>query len=355
MQIINICYASNNNFVKYLATSMLSMLDTLEQNIFINFYIINDGISQNNLDKLHKLTKQYENSCKLVDFKVNSDNYLTKYYNVKDFHHSIYLRLEIFNFLAHLDKVLYLDCDTIILNNIEELYNENIDGYIAGVVPEHLRIKAHLPAILNLDRKLNKNEYKWKYFNSGVLLINLKKINVEELKVEIKKINEKYGKNFEFPDQDLLNILWLNKVKYLPLKYNIVSCMYVENNFLYKTEDKKIIYEAINSPFIYHFTGPKPDSFLCFHKGQKKFLHYFKKTTFYDISKFKNFFLIVYCYIKRFVLFSIEKPNYIIRIYKFVIKVNTKKILPINFYKTKTHKVFILFGLKFSSRITKKQ
>lgn len=121
------------------------------------------------------------------------------------------------------DKVLYLDSDLIILDDISKLYNVDIgDAYVGAVVdvdfagcyngvdPER---KKYFSKNLKMDSPFH-------YFNSGVLLMNLVQFRENFTSKQILDIAE--SKEWLFPDQDVLNILCENHVYYLDMAWNVM-------------------------------------------------------------------------------------------------------------------------------------
>jgi len=99
------------------------------------------------------------------------------------------------------EKIIYLDTDIMVAGDIKELFDVNIDNYEIAAVKDNLG--------------------KWfiapKYFNSGVLLMNLKTIKQTHLLHKVKQLCQ--TKKMAFPDQTALNKL-ATKVLYLPRKFN---------------------------------------------------------------------------------------------------------------------------------------
>ena len=132
---------------------------------------------------------------------------------------------------ATIDKVLYLDCDTIIADSITTLWNEDIasDDIIYG------------------------------YFNSGVLLINLKYWREHDVTQKFLEYIKIHQDELFFHDQDVLNYEFHQQKKELPIRYNFqttflflkglrnISCKYFDQ-----------IDEAFRKPCIIHFTEDKP-------------------------------------------------------------------------------------------------
>lgn len=137
--------------------------------------------------------------------------------------------------LEDLDKVIYLDCDLIVLDDIKKLWDYNVKC-IAGVQDP----------LYNYHAK--RNGLKHLYINSGVMVMNLKylrKINYLERIAETQ--NGLY--DVSLLDQDIINIAFGNLIEHLPLKWNVYSKIYAETTY--------DMIEARKNPSIIHWCGNK--------------------------------------------------------------------------------------------------
>lgn len=114
----------------------------------------------------------------------------------------------------NIEKLLYLDGDILILDDLEELYNTNIEGYYVAAIKDIAPVIEYKP---NVGRKLNLPE-NYIYFNSGVMLLNLELMrehNISEHLITYRK----NGKNY-FMDQDAFNVVLGARVKEIPVRFN---------------------------------------------------------------------------------------------------------------------------------------
>ena len=165
----------------------------------------------NNVDKLYLFIEDDEipylkdtriefiNVNKLPEYILSSSpNYNTKYSKMS------YIRCY-FTKVLNCDKIIYIDADAIVVDNIEELWKLDVDT-IAGV-KEGGEWSKHL-GIEGMDDK---------YINSGVLVMNLK--NIRQRRLDDEMINLLNTKFYHFPDQDVINIVFKDKM-YLSNIYN---------------------------------------------------------------------------------------------------------------------------------------
>jgi len=131
----------------------------------------------------------------------NSPNYKTKYTKLS------YTRCY-FSKLIKCDKILYVDVDALVIDDIKELWNMDFENKVLIGTKEPGEWSKHL-GIDGMDDK---------YINSGVLLMNLKAIR--EQKLDDKMIQLLNTKWYCFPDQDVINIVCKDKIKYVSNIYN---------------------------------------------------------------------------------------------------------------------------------------
>lgn len=231
-----------------------SIIDNNKKQSF-NFYIINKNIPINELNELSESIKLNCN-CQIIDCKINKkiNNFLSKIPSL-GWSKEIYYRLFISDFIKS-KKVLYLDCDMIVLSSLKELWNTKIDNYLFAAV-EDSTLKDSKSALVKT----------FKYFNSGMLLINMEKWN--QLKIK-KKCFEFLMNNIQsvtMPDQDALNFITNGNWIEVDPKYN--------NQLNQNILPKRI------QPVILHFNGgDKPWNYESMNLYKRKYWFYRNKTKF---------------------------------------------------------------------------
>lgn len=212
---INLLYAGNDRVFDGLLFSLVSLTKHTKEPI--HAYILTMDLTNQNKD-WKPISKQQIDVISDVIKKTNSQNVIevidvTEIY-LKNFSNSknqntrctpyTLLRLIAPDLaeLETLDKILYLDTDTIINNDISVLYNEDISNFEVGVVRD----------ILPRNRWYFRN-----YFNAGMLLINLNE--VRKSNAFNKSAVLCLSKKMSFADQDALNKT-IKKRRMLNYKYN---------------------------------------------------------------------------------------------------------------------------------------
>ncbi|NLL62104.1 MAG: glycosyltransferase family 8 protein [Candidatus Atribacteria bacterium] len=295
---INIVAVTDDNYAQHLGVMLYSLLENFRMNAHRNLdiYIIEDSISKSNKINLKRIIEQsganaifktIDNS-KYEGFKVLGNHVLACYY-----------RISIPEILTDsIKKAIYLDCDLIVKEDISKLWNIDISEYFLAAVED---LNYRLPDMLGLPAGS-------KYFNSGVLLLNLERWRDHCISDKAREWIKNNPDKVNYVDQDGLNAILFNRWKELSLSWNVQSSMFIRR--LYELRCTKAEYmEARKNPSILHFTTyPKPWHFTNNHPLKKEYYKYLKKTPWKHYSppdrNFPNFFKKIYYYsnIKRIAL-----------------------------------------------------
>lgn len=250
---MNIVYTSDDNYADIMGVSIASLLEANKAIDKINFYIINDGISKNNLDKLSELIAKYSRSVfyvtapridDCVDVKTDRTNLSL----------TAFQRLFLPTMLSKdIGKILYLDCDTLIVDNLRSLYETNIDDCLAAGVLDPISIHEKSRVNLSADDS---------YFNSGVILFNLarmRKYNVEQIFLDYIR---RHKGIIVHSDQGIINGTINNQIKVLSPRYNSLAFHFLYPYQTIKTLRNPAVYyseneykESVTNPAIIHFHG----------------------------------------------------------------------------------------------------
>ena len=211
--VIPIFFATDNNYVPFLAVAIKSLLINASSDYFYNIHVLTEGLDETNIDQLNTLKTD---NCEIIIndvskyvrlIKANMDATLRDYYTT-----SIFYRIFIASMFRRYDKAIYLDCDICVVGDISKMYNIEIGDNIFGCVIDE--IVSSNPVLHDYARNAVGVEPS-KYFNSGVLLINLKKYREEKIERKFVELMVKYNFQTIAPDQDYLNVLCKDKVFYM--------------------------------------------------------------------------------------------------------------------------------------------
>lgn len=238
---MNIVFSSDDAYARYLAVTMLSILENNTSNSKINFYVLTADISEDNQEILRSLVYKYKHG-KIEFIFVNEDLFDGFPLNIKHIRKEAYFRYIIADVLTQTKKALYLDVDTLVLGDLYELWATNIDEFfIAGSHKDYFA--KEFPGY---KEKIGLYEDDV-YINSGVILLNLEKIRefhkVKELFDNTKKLKD----IIKIQDQDIINITFNKGIKNISNIYN------------YTESDRRGASRKNEEVIIVHFnTGNKP-------------------------------------------------------------------------------------------------
>ena len=276
MKEYNICLCADNNVVEYMSALIVSILRNSSQDEEFIFHIITSCISEENKNYLNEL-KNIKNFQLKYYNPIHKEKF-EKWYSEKTpqkWPVEVFFKLDIPFILKDLDKVLYLDCDMIAVNNFKELFDINMDNYTVAAAKDKLISNSHLKKI-----KLNKSNG---YFNSGLLLINIKNFNTLFPNDTFLEKIDKYLNNIkivEYPEQDIINIIFNNKIKPIDSKYNCVSAIVKKDK---EVQDSIIAHYTLLKPL---YKNAYPQKNKLYYAFWKYFIEtpYFKNNT----SKYVN-------------------------------------------------------------------
>ncbi|MFR3240642.1 MAG: glycosyltransferase family 8 protein [Megamonas funiformis] len=225
------------------------------------------------LNRFKELVEFYDTD--IIIYEIDNSEFLNL--DDREFTIATYYRFAIPYQLKDLtDKYLYIDADMIAIRDLKDYLNINIENKIAAVVDDFTLDKVGNPILLAEDKK---------YFNAGMMYINLNlwmKEQVSEKSVSIlREVNLdpkqkiKYGYEFRCFDQDALNIVLKNKVKYIEPKYNFLANISLKHN-------KNLQNVPTDTIFIHYHGFNKPWHEWCFHHLARYFRDY------KEISPWKN-------------------------------------------------------------------
>ncbi len=271
---IDIVMAFDDAYAQHSAAAMASVLLNCDATSNFRFHILDGGITSDKKEKLLKLKK-------LRNFEIKFYN-MTKYdWSILPDNHihttvATYYRLRIVDILPqNVSKALYLDGDVIVEQDLKELWNIDISDTILGAVEDANGV--NFGTRLGLTRQ---------YFNAGVLLLNLNRFRQIGLIKRVMRYVENNRERILCHDQDILNGLFNDQYKEIPLKWNVNNIMYrstVDMKHTYSDQDALI---TRKNPGIIHFTGGKPWHWGWIpHPLADEYWKYLKYTEFYSCAE----------------------------------------------------------------------
>lgn len=221
MKAIPVFFCCDDNYAPYLSVTLLSLLLNTKSNIDI--HVIENGISAKNKELISSEINKYTNA-KIHFHTINISDRLPGFTGIRSITLATYSRFFIPEILPNTEKVIYCDIDLIFTGDVVELFEQNLEKYTIGAVPEfHFQATAEKRFYLfNKFRNLQISQ-SHEYFCAGVLLLNCKKWNKQNILDKFVPLYKKYEEFLDCRDQDLLNIVFQNNYKKIPTKFNVIN------------------------------------------------------------------------------------------------------------------------------------
>ena len=250
---IAVSFATDNKYIYPTIVSLASLVINASINTFYNIYILHTpDFSDNSKHFLKSIEDKYSYICqinfinmenKYKDLPLNDQKAIPTYY-----------RLSLQDLLPEVDKIIYLDGDTLIFEDLKELIEiemkENlILGFLDSVPDAIHNFGFKNPTVLN----------------AGVLLMDLNGLRKYNFSQKIVDFFSKYPNNITQHDQTIINVVLQDKIAPIPPKYGIwawntnqEAIEHLEKQWPKLKYNKKDFYDAIKHPAIVHYVWPKP-------------------------------------------------------------------------------------------------
>ncbi|MCM1261853.1 MAG: glycosyltransferase family 8 protein [Butyrivibrio sp.] len=275
--------ATDNRYIP-LIVSITSMIENAGKDTFYDIYIlIDDSFTQESELAVKNCLCGFGERCSL-SFQNVGHVFNNAFITISHITRPTYYRLMIPDLLSE-DKCIYLDTDTIILSDLQELFNTPLDAsYIAGVWHPGVILYEWEDAICKNANIPSADQY----INAGVLVMNLKELRQDGM---VGKFLELMQLNMPSQDQDVINNACYGKIALLPFKYNVMTKladMRIEDyKGGYSEEELK---EAWNKPCIIHYA----DLYKPWNSSECVFMDYwwkfFRKSLIYEYDSIMNEF-----------------------------------------------------------------
>ncbi|MFS0822744.1 glycosyltransferase family 8 protein [Bacillus sp. 1P02SD] len=249
---MNVVYSTDDNYAQHVGVSLISLFENNLEFEQITVFLIENNITNINKKKLKSICIRYNRAIHFINFNIILNQLKLNINNSISI--NAYARLFLSSFIdSNINKILYLDCDSIINDSLSDLWKYNIKNYYVAGVADTVSDLTKFSINMSTENI---------YINSGVLLINLKKWRENNIEQKfIKFISDRQGNVFHH-DQGVLNGTLKEKILVLPPKYNAMTIFFTMNRneifiyygmkeYCYNVSELK---EAKDKPVIIHFT-----------------------------------------------------------------------------------------------------
>ena len=247
-------YASDNAYVYPTLVAMTSLAENAGKNTFYDIYVmINPEFTEENKGVLKSVELKHEKSCQVIFINMG-DKFKDENTN-KKITTPAYYRLELHNLLPDVSRVIWMDGDTAVFEDLTELITLDMKGnYIMGFLDS-------LPDALEQNFKIKNATV----LCSGVLLLDLDALRKNKMTEKFNKFMIENREKINQHDQTVINVVCQKNIGTLPPKYGIWSfeaekyaVKHNERQRPHLRYDMKEFINAYKHPAILHYVWPKP-------------------------------------------------------------------------------------------------
>ncbi|MFX3717608.1 glycosyltransferase [Streptococcus suis] len=210
---MNLAFTVSDSYMDYMGTTLYSIMVHTRKSP-VSVYVLTSDISDYSRFKLQKLEDRFHNlniHILVVDAKQFEDLPLNRSHITRP---EVYFRMAFASLLPDLDRILYLDSDILAQKDLQPLWETPLDGDYMAAVSEP-------PSEGGFDyrRSIGMTDPTY-YFNSGVLLMDLKKIREDKIESLLFECGHAIKDKIRLQDQDIINVALEGKIKALDPIYN---------------------------------------------------------------------------------------------------------------------------------------
>ncbi len=180
-----------------------------------------------------------------------------------------WIRVLLPEMLPELDRIIYLDADTLTVDSVEPLWTMPLDGVPLAAVSNVVEPNQwpHIEQLGIADPRC--------YFNAGVLVMNLAAMRAEDTLQTIAKYVTTTRHDLLWFDQDALNVVFADRWHHLEPRWNAMNSFWFWEPLARNVFGETALRAAVTASAIVHFEGPsfvKPWHYLCQHPFRERYL-----------------------------------------------------------------------------------
>ncbi|MCD2256002.1 glycosyltransferase family 8 protein [Agrilactobacillus fermenti] len=245
MKPIAILTAVNSGFLPQLKTLYYSIISNNPNPLI--FYTVTNDLTTADVKHLQSVFKQPNVTLEFVELSTACFGNVSTSYRIPK---TAYYRIFMDKILQDqsLERVLYLDADIINHQSLQPLFEMDLGDKIIGAVED--------AGYLERFEKMQLTEaIGHRYFNSGVLLVDLKKWRKHNISDRVIEFAQENADKCKYHDQDALNAILYDQWYYLHPRYNAQTNLLID---AVEPEDQQMaiqIKEAMAHPALIHCCG----------------------------------------------------------------------------------------------------
>ena len=277
---LKVAYACNDGYIMQTGISLISLFENNRHFDAITLYMISCGISKEKLSVIESICKQYGRDFKVVHFKdIAYDLNIT---GIGRHLETIYAKI-FFGRIEGVDKMLYIDSDTIIAGSLTEMWNLDLSDCYMGMVQTHTGQKEKPLLGLPVDAP---------FFNDGMALVNVDYCRKNHLIEKCLNCISEYDGTPPVLSEGCLNKVCQGHIYKLPPRFNMMAGLYqsMKRDMKYMSEvldyEMKDLEESFKTPVIIHFLSGfynRPWTNQCSHPLRNEFYKYKELSPWKDV------------------------------------------------------------------------
>jgi lipopolysaccharide biosynthesis glycosyltransferase len=277
---LNIACAADDSFAMPMAVMLHSALKNISNEQQVHIFAIDGGIKESNKQKILKSLGNKSVVLSWIEAPDSLPDNLPIAKNIQPhLNKSAYYRLMFARILPdEVSKLVYLDSDLVVLGDLNKLWEiEVADNYVMAVqdcgipfVSSPYGIKKYKELSISSEQK---------YFNSGVLVMNITKWRSEDIDVKLFQYLEKYREDVQHHDQEAMNAVFSGKWGEISPQWNQTPLLFGYSSWQESPYQELDYSNAIHDPYIVHFaSNAKPWNSFEKHPRRDLFFDYLDMT-----------------------------------------------------------------------------
>ncbi|MDR1425946.1 MAG: glycosyltransferase family 8 protein [Rickettsiales bacterium] len=277
---IHVALSCDDAYAHYCAETIVSLLlNTKNENIFYHFYIMQRNLLGENRKRIAKLKNIPGNSCTIEFLDMHPNGPAA-------FKDPMFYRLRLASMLPELDRIIYTDCDVTFLDDLGDIWHEDVDNYYSGNCVDWTKDRGIIGDHFLKICKVSEDDYSFSdheiYFNSGFMVMNLVKIREDNVEERCAECIDRYP-DLRYKDQDVINLVYYNRIKPISFRWSFMISYYTTPKSKVRIEDKNLLAdlrESAAQPKMVHFVANKKPNNLyrsIFHIPSNRIVNKYKK------------------------------------------------------------------------------
>jgi lipopolysaccharide biosynthesis glycosyltransferase len=241
-QMIHLAIAFDENYARPFHALLASIASNAGP---AHLHVIATGVNEQHLDQIRAYVRRHSME---ITFYTIEDTRVGQLITRDTWTTAVYYRLYFPLLVNHtVRKLLYIDTDTLVLNNLSELYHWPLDGYpVAAVYDNYVKTQP----MIGMDTP-------GEYLNSGVLLIDTQAWRDQKISEKAIDYLLTYPERIRYVDQCALNAVLRHNWLHLDTRYNLLY------TYLPEEQSKQQVMKVMNDAVIVHFNLERPWHMLC--------------------------------------------------------------------------------------------